>query len=43
MQLGFHGSYSLNIKFALGLVKYVQSALKLIGNTDFEKEIGPSM
>ena len=36
MQLIFHGSYSLIIKFSLDLVKHALSAQKKIGNTDFE-------
>ena len=36
MQLIFHGSYSLIIKFSLDLVKHALSAQKKIGNTYFE-------
>ena len=43
MELSFHGSYSLIMWFSLGLVKHALSALKNIGNTDFEERVGPPM
>ena len=43
MELSFHGSYSLIMWFSLGLVKHALSALKNIGNTDFEERFVPSM